>query len=760
MEVNEYQTNVTDEMLKDYPQEVQDQFWDAVNNIEFIRTLISPNRKRACDLDRDADGKIIVDVIHPHILENMDYFRPAAIYFQKHGCYTSLKPNGNPNSEFGKFIRQERDRCWNGMVRESDGEWITGQMYFYLNYCPIKLVKKENGRTRRVTDFPRVWEGVYLKSHYIYQARYGGMYNEFRGDLNGAELASRGKSKSYFMAAVLAHNFIFGEDEYSYKDITTVVTAGKSEYLTNKDGLLSKFVNIIDFLAEHTQFPRRRLIDSMQNLMWKIGYKDAELNIAKGLKNEVIGVLSKDDESKIRGKRASFIGIEECGSFARLKDMYNVILPSVRQDDEVFGIIYMQGTAGDNDNDFAGAKEIMYHPDGYYIYSFKNVYDKANQGKLRFCFFFPSYLNREGCYNKDGVSDVTISLLRIFSARYKVKYNSEDPRTIIKAIAERPVTPSEAMLDVKSNMFPSVDLSQRVDDLDNDSRAFSDVYVGALVYGKDNAVEFTPTCDTPIRSFPHKDNKIAGAIEIWEMPETDKQTGKPYAGRYILSCDPYDDDSSNTMSLGSIFVLDLWKDELAAEYTGRPMFADDFFEIAMKMCIFYNGIMNYENNKKGLFAYFQSHNRLYLLTDTLEFLKDKQMIKESYYGNKAKGTNATQPINNYGRALLRDWFIKPVTVVKKVDGQDVEVTVPNLTKVRSRALLQEAISWNNLGNFDRISSMGMLMLFRQDRIIVYGGDVKSHNVTEKDYIGNDDFFKHNFDDRFNGLKSKDLGTLI
>ena len=38
--------------------------------------------------------------------------------------------------------------------------------------------------------------------------------------------------------------------------------------------------------------------------------------------------------------------------------------------------------------------------------------------------------------------------------------------------------------------------------------------------------------------------------------------------------------------------------------------------------------------------------------------------------------------------------------------------------------------------------------------------MSSHNVTEKDYIGNDDFFKHNFDDRFNGLKSKDLGTLI
>jgi hypothetical protein len=98
---------------------------------------LSPKRKRACDLPRDDEGKIIIDVTEPHILENTDYFRPSALKFKKDGRYTDLRPNKNPNSEFGKWIREEIRRCYEGYVRPSDGEWITGDMYFFLNYCPI-----------------------------------------------------------------------------------------------------------------------------------------------------------------------------------------------------------------------------------------------------------------------------------------------------------------------------------------------------------------------------------------------------------------------------------------------------------------------------------------------------------------------------------------------------------------------------------------------------------------------------------------------
>ena len=681
--MNKYQTQITDELLSGLPQEVQDQLLDIINNVEFVKRLISPARQYAKDRPRDSQGRIIVDLVNPHILEDMDYFRPTALHYKKYGCFTSLRPNANPNSEYGKWIRQERDRCWNGYVRESDGEWVTGPLYFYMNYCPIiqSKIRKGTKQADRIVDFPEMWEGIYWRFHYMEQARSGGLYNDFLGGNHGAELASRGKSKSYSMASILTHNFVLGENSTACEEIVSIATAYQKEYLT-KDGVLNKFVSMANFCAGHTQFPRKRLKSSLQDMVWKMGYKDLELDIEKGTQNSVLGVSSKDDESKLRGKRAAFIGIEEFGTFPRLIDLYNVMLPSVQEGDYVFGLMYLQGTAGDNESDFAGAQEIMYNPRGYNMYALPNMYDKNNQGKRYFVFFFPGYINRKGCYNRDGVSDVVQALIEILMNRYRVKYNSTDPNTVIKTIAEVPITPAEAIVKTGVNMFPVTDLTERLGQLDANPREYDDVYVGDLTINSSKGVEFKPTSGQPIREFPHKDNKIEGAIEIYKLPEKDR-SGRVFDNRYILGCDPYDDDESNTMSLGSVYVLDLWTDKVVAEYTGRPLFADDFYEICRKMCLFYNGRMNYENNKKGLFAYFSKMNCLYLLTDVLDFLKDKDMVKGSSYGNKAKGTNATAAINAYARNLLRSWLLRPVPVIQTIDGEDQEVMIPNLYTLRT-----------------------------------------------------------------------------
>lgn len=748
--MNKYQTQITDELLSGLPQEVQDQLLDIINNVEFVKRLISPARQYAKDRPRDSQGRIIVDLVNPHILEDMDYFRPTALHYKKYGCFTSLRPNANPNSEYGKWIRQERDRCWNGYVRESDGEWVTGPLYFYMNYCPIiqSKIRKGTKQADRIVDFPEMWEGIYWRFHYMEQARSGGLYNDFLGGNHGAELASRGKSKSYSMASILTHNFVLGENSTACEEIVSIATAYQKEYLT-KDGVLNKFVSMANFCAEHTQFPRKRLKSSLQDMVWKMGYKDLELDIEKGTQNSVLGVSSKDDESKLRGKRAAFIGIEEFGTFPRLIDLYNVMLPSVQEGDYVFGLMYLQGTAGDNESDFAGAQEIMYNPRGYNMYALPNVYDKNNQGKRYFVFFFPGYINRKGCYNRDGVSDVVQALIEILMNRYRVKYNSTDPNTVIKTIAEVPITPAEAIVKTSVNMFPVTDLTERLGQLDSNPREYDDVYVGDLAINGSKEVGFKPTSDQPIREFPHKDNKIEGAIEIYKLPEKDR-LGRVFDNRYILGCDPYDDDESNTMSLGSVYVLDLWTDKVVAEYTGRPLFADDFYEICRKMCLFYNGRMNYENNKKGLFAYFSKMNCLYLLTDVLDFLKDKDMVKGSSYGNKAKGTNATAAINAYARNLLRSWLLRPVPVIQTIDGEDQEVMIPNLYTLRSRALIKELILYNSEGNFDRISSMGMLMLLREDKMILYKGEVSKSKEEDASasYLGNDPFFKTNYDARF------------
>lgn len=747
MEFNKYQSSLEELGIYNENQEIQDQFFDFINNVPYIRTLVSPNRLRAKDLPKDEEGKIIIDITQPHILEDMDYFRPTALFYQQHKKLTNLRPNNNPNSEFGRWIREEVRRCYEGYVRESDGEWITGDMYFFLNYCPILLSKVVEGRKAlRVWDFPEVWEGHYYKFHYIKQARDNGHH--------GAELASRSKGKSFTLASMIAKRFILGETKETTREVKCLATAYQKEYLI-KDGLLNKFQSYVDFCAQNTQFPSRKLKSSLQDMSWKMGYLDLDTNTQKGTLNEVLGVSSKDDESKLRGKRGVLISIEEFGSFPNLLGLYGTLRPSVEEGDIVYGLIYMQGTAGDEESDFASAQEIMYNPLGYNMQSVPNVYDKEGQGRNKFVYFFPGYLNRKGCYDKNGNSDVTKALLEILKNRYTVKYNSTDINAITKAISEVPITPQEAILRTKGNMFPVTALNERLNQLDNNPNEYNDVYVGDLVFSKDNQVEFLPTNSVPIREFPLKDNKVTGALEIFKMPEKDKN-GKVFSERYIIGHDPVDDDESNTLSLTSTFVLDLWTDRIVAEYTGRQTFADDNFEMVRKLCIFYNAKCLYEQNKKGLFAYMSRMNSLYMLADTPEYLKDKDLIKAIGYGNKSKGVTATAPINNYANRAIRDWLLKPVTVIQTIDGEEQEVTISNLYTLRNRALIKELILFNPDINVDRIRALGMVMLYREEKIIMYRGDIQgAQQKAPKDYLGNDSFFTKNYD-----LKYKKSVNLI
>lgn len=731
--LNEYQTPIEELNLESLNPEIQEQFWDFFYNIPFVQSLVSSERPRACDLPRDKEGKIIVDITKPHILEDMDYFRPSAIHYQKFGCYTKLRPNGNPNSEFGRWIREEARRCREGYVRESDGEWITGDYYYFLNYAPMQLVKKKDKKDKkghRVFDFPSVWEGHYLKFHAINLAREHGHHY--------AELASRSKGKSYCAASMLAKRFILGESEEVNKKVTCYITADDKKYLVSGDQTLDKFQYNIDWAADNMEFPSLRLINSLTNMQWVMGYKDTDSGTNKGTLNSVIGVTSKDDPAKLRGSRGVLYVIEEFGTFPALKNLWGNLLPSVEEGEDVFGLIMAYGTAGDNESDFGSAQELVYNPKGYHIEAFPNVYDKIGQGKTEFAYFFPGYLNLANCYDVNGNSDVTKAILSILKDRFTVKYNTTDLNAVTKRIAEIPITPQEAMLRTKGNIFPITQLNERLNEIDNNPDFYNDVYVGKLVMKQNGVVEFVPTNDMPIRNFPLQNNNEHGAIEIYEMPQKGPD-GKPIAGRYIVGHDPVDADDAETLSLCSTFVLDLFTDRIVAEYTGRQDYADDNFEIVRLICLFYNAKCLYENNKRGIFAYFSSRRCLHLLAETPEYLFDKQLIKTRGYGNSSKGVAATAPINNYANLSIREWMIKPVTIHIEEGGEMVEKVVPNLSFIKSRALLKEGIAFNPHINVDRIRALGMVMLYRGQFIDMYEGDLTRAGQTVK--TKEDDYFK-------------------
>lgn len=732
--MNKYQTELTEELMNTLPQEVQEQLLETLTTVEFVKRLISPNRPYARDLPRDEKGRIIVDITNPHIIEDADYFRQPAIHFLKHGCYTFLKPNSNPNSEFRKHWDEEKRRCYEGYVRESDGEWVTGFNYWFMNYCPMMVNKLIEGRKKaiRTEAFPFFFEGIYWRFHYLWQAREGGKH--------AIELAKRGCAKSYSLAAIMSHNLILGESEESNRRVITVLTAYQKEYLKDdKDGTLSKFKPSINFIFANTPFPHLMLKNSPNEMSWQMGYKD-EYGVEKGSLNQVLAVSAKDDSEKLRGKRG-WILFEEMGSFKGLLSLYDITRKSVEDGDYTFATMYLVGTAAESESDFSSAKTLLYNPDGYNILSIDNVFDRPKQGKPKFGFFFPSYINRAGCYNKDGVSDVVKALIEILIARYKAKY-SADPKSVLRVIAEDPITPAEAIIKVKAAYFPITALTERLSQLDQDVHAYDDVYIGKLVQNS-NGVEFTPTSDIPIRKFG-VENDTPGAVEIFEMPEKDRSGKVPHT-RYIIGHDPVDNDQAESSSLSSTFVLDLWTDKIVAEYTGRQSFADDNFEIVRLLCLFYNAKCLYESNKKGIFAYFGKMNCTHLLADTPEFLRDKQLIKYSSFGSNAKGVNASAAINAYANNLIRDWLMKPVTIIQNVDGEDVEVTVYNLNFLRNRALIEELIAFNPEINVDRIRALGMVMLYREEKMFLYQGNPsRDSEEVPKDYLGNDKFFTENY----------------
>jgi hypothetical protein len=170
-----------------------------------------------------------------------------------------------------------------------------------------------------------------------------------------------------------------------------------------------------------------------------------------------------------------------------------------------------------------------------------------------------------------------------------------------------------------------------------------------------------------------------------------------------------------------------------AEYTGRRG-TKEFYEVVRKINLFYKSIHNYEQNKKGLYGYYDQKNSTHLLCDTPESLKDVADITISKIGNKRKGTYASAPVNAYGLRLILDWLISPAF------GEEEDSEKMNLHTIQNEGLLRELMNFNSKGNFDRISALIMLMILREERIKYV--DRKQREKVQS--LIDDDFFSRNY----------------
>lgn len=434
----------------------------------------------------------------------------------------------------------------------------------------------------------------------------------------------------------------------------------------------------------------------------KVGGKKSIVGTGSNIKH---GVYTVENPEAAAGTRPGVMVIEEVGLLPNVLTVHASNEACQMKDGTVkFGTSIYIGTGG-NVEKIQEAEIIFRDPEAYNFLAFDDEWE--NSGKIGW--FVPAYY-MDGNFKDENGNTMVEEAIANYEQRRAEKKKANSAAAIDGEMMNYPLKPSEMFLNAKGNIFPLADLKVVQSDIKTKKHEYENRHwFGELVLTKDGKVKWKNTSSKDlVREWPIKDNKNKpGVIEIFEMPKRDAD-GEVCHGRYIAGTDTYDDDASSTKSLGSIFVLDTWTDRIVAEYTGRRS-AEEFYEITRRMCIFYRAQNNYEQNKKGLYAYYKHKSSLHYLAETPEILKDVANATISKVGNRKYGTTATPQVNAYGLRLILKYLTTPAY------GHEEDGEVYNMHKLRSLGAVNELISHNQDGNFDRVSALGMLMILKEDK---------------------------------------------
>jgi hypothetical protein len=685
---------------------------------------------------------------------NSGVFQEDGRRFLKYGYYTNA-PFGS--KDYNDYWDEQEKRVLNGY--SVGGIRVTGRHYFYLNFCLIKARPidpntgaEKTGENRKIITLPRFLDHNYYWFNEFEKNAAEGIYsgNQKRGMIIAK---SRRKGFTYQVTGgVYGYNFNFIP-----ASMNILAAYEKGHYKVTLDGIhftINHVNKATDWGKKQNKLSKRdhfRASFVMKN-------QSTGVEIEDGYMSEIQAVSFKDNPFKSIGESTDLMGFEEAGKFEHLLTAYTISEPTFRDGDIMTGVPLIWGTGGDMEKGTRDFAEMYYDPEPYGLASYENIYDENATGDCGWfiddMWYYPGSVKKihyvTDKYGKEiqkeeelpfvdeqGNSHRILAEESLDEKREKRRRGSRSAYN--KFITQQPKTPAEAFLRVQGTMFDTIRASARLSQILTNKKTYVDsIWLADLVLDPDNQkIKFQyNTTGIPLRDFPIKDNKQEGVIEIYEMPLVMENEDVPF-GRYIAGIDPYDDDESTTRSVGSIIVLDLVTDRIVCHYKGRPS-ANKFFETCRRILKFYNATANYERNKKGLYGYLYNKGQLHLLCDEPEILRDRGISKANTFGNNAKGTNASPAVNLYGLQRSVAWMEEKAYGKDTYDDQGnlIESELTNLDEIRSIPLLQEIIGWNPDDNFDDISALGMLMIYREDRLRLKGKLRQKEIKT----LAEDDFF--------------------
>lgn len=570
----------------------------------------------------------------------------------------------------------------------------------------------------------------------------------FNMSFNNADMESRGGGKSYWAAAILAHNFLFdGALDYD-------------EYLESKaadEPMTSEtLIGAIDTKYSNDTISKMKL--GINNLPGKViigddvypspfykrfsGSWESGKTITAGYDIKVGGQWEKkgsasmiqhrsfnDNHVAANGTRPNFSVIDEVGFMSNLIEVLGQMKEAAADGTVKQGTIWMTGTGGDMTGGATEAvKQVFYSPAAFDCLEFDDEFE-GYQTKIGF--FVPAWMTLNQFKDELGNTNWRAALRYINKTREKLKKNVKKKQAYEDEVVQRPLVHSEVFLLTNNSILPVTDLKEHKDNMLSMGKDPSIVGLngwmtldgsGKPIF-KHDPDNYKPT-GYPVKA--NDDNH--GAVVVWEKPDDGAQYGW-----YVGGNDPYDFDSApNSVSLGSVIIikratpLNGGFDRIVAEYTGRPGLASDFYEQVRRLLRWY-GDANclYENEKQHIKEHFKKMYSMDLLAYTPGVLKANESSKTAK--TRIYGQHMSTPIKNECEIYLREWLLTPIG-----DGK------LQLHTIKSIPLLDELISYNVEGNFDRVIALmlAIIQVIQMRNIIVE----KAEAEREEDNDSPPDFF--------------------
>ncbi|HEY4478251.1 MAG TPA: hypothetical protein VI775_00210, partial [Candidatus Paceibacterota bacterium] len=311
--------------------------------------------------------------------------------------------------------------------------------------------------------------------------------------------------------------------------------ASEKEYLL-VDGILTKAWDMMGHIETNTPWGKRKSKIDTQ-LHKRASYMKLHNGIMSelGFGSEIIGVTFKNNPDKGRGKAGKLILWEEAGKFPDLLQAWNISLKSMSQGRITFGLSICFGTGGTEINDLMGLEQLWSRGSGFRVHMIKNKYE-PELGYDQTAFFVSEQRNHEIATDKDGNSNEQKALKFIEEDRIQYLEKTKNREMYLRYCAEGPIKPSEALMQIGGNIFPTDLLKQqKAYLLSHKDTYLNSAWIGTLFMNPETEkIEWKPDPNViPIDHYPHTDIvNLNGGVVIYEPPYKNKDGIIPY-GMYI-----------------------------------------------------------------------------------------------------------------------------------------------------------------------------------------------------------------------------------